>query len=72
MPWESVFAALHDIGFGGYVMMESYNSSIGDPPGSFAFQRGMFHNPCPDGAAFVRKGLAFLKAGMEGSATGED
>lgn len=72
VPWESVFAALHDIGFGGYVMMESYNSSIGDPPGSFAFQRGMFHNPCPDGAAFVRKGLAFLKAGMEGSATGED
>jgi hypothetical protein len=37
--------------------METYNSSIGD----FAYRRGMFHNVCPDGYAFVREGLAFLK-----------
>jgi len=24
----------------------------------------MFHDPCPDGALFVRHGLAFLREGM--------
>ncbi|MEZ4560470.1 MAG: hypothetical protein R2854_29225 [Caldilineaceae bacterium] len=38
--------------------METYNSSIGD----FAFRRGMFHNVCPDGMAFVHQGMAFLQA----------
>jgi hypothetical protein len=37
--------------------MEAYNSSLDD----FAYQRGMFHNVCPDGADFVRAGLAFLR-----------
>ncbi len=72
VPWQSVFAALQDTAFNGYVMMESYNSSIGNPPGSFAFRRGMFHNQCPDGIAFVQQGLAFLKAGLEGGPTRED
>ena len=58
VPWDDVFAALCDIGFDGYMTMETYNSSIGD----FAFRRGMFHNVCPDGAAFVRQGMAFLQA----------
>ena len=44
-------------GFDGYVILETYNSSLGD----FAFSRGMFHNVCPDGDAFVREGLRFLK-----------
>lgn len=67
VPWDTVFAALKAIAFEGYVLLETYNSSIGDPPGTFAFQRGMFHNPCPDGAAFVRQGVAFLRAGTGNS-----
>ena len=43
--------------FDGYVGLEGYNSSIGD----FAFERGMFHNVCPDGDDFVRRGIAFLR-----------
>jgi D-psicose/D-tagatose/L-ribulose 3-epimerase len=60
VPWESVFGALRAIGFDGYVLFEAYNSSIGD----FAFQRGMFHDVCPDGAAFVRDALAFVRGGL--------
>ena len=60
IPWDRLFTGLHEIGFDGYVIMEAYNSSI---PG-FAWQRAMFHNACPDGSAFVRQGLAFLKAGL--------
>jgi len=56
IPWDAVFTALSSIGFDGYVLMESYNSSLGD----FAFQRGMFHDVCPDGETFIRQGLAFL------------
>jgi D-psicose/D-tagatose/L-ribulose 3-epimerase len=60
IPWEQVFSALHGIGFEGYVGLEGYNSSIGD----FALERGMFHNVCPDGPAFIRSGISFLR-GME-------
>jgi len=56
VPWAEVFSTLHEIGFDGYVGLEGYNSAIDD----FAFQRGMFHNLCPDGRTFVRDGIAFL------------
>lgn len=56
VPWDALFDALQEIGFDGPLTMEAYNSSIDD----FAYQRGMFHNVCPDGSAFVRSGLAFL------------
>jgi D-psicose/D-tagatose/L-ribulose 3-epimerase len=58
VPWDDLFAALAETGFDGYIGMETYNSSIDN----FAFERGMFHDPCPDGAAFVRQGLGFLQA----------
>ncbi|HHY58105.1 MAG TPA: sugar phosphate isomerase/epimerase [Chloroflexi bacterium] len=58
VPWDVVFASLDEIGYDGPLTMEAYNSSIDD----FAFQRGMFHNVCPDGVEFVRTGLAFLRA----------
>lgn len=61
VPWDDVFDTLHEIGFDGPLTMEAYNSSIDD----FAYQRGMFHNVCPDGDEFVRKGLAFLKSHIE-------
>jgi D-psicose/D-tagatose/L-ribulose 3-epimerase len=65
VPWDAVGSALHEINFAGTVLMETYNSSIGDPPGSFAIARGMFHNPCPDAAAYVRQGLRFLQPRLE-------
>ena len=60
VPWPSVFSALREIEFGGYVLMEAYNSGTGD----FAVRRGMFHDVCPNGVAFVRTGLKFLRQGM--------
>jgi D-psicose/D-tagatose/L-ribulose 3-epimerase len=61
IPWRALFEALHGVNFNGYIGLEGYNSGIGD----FAFQRGMFHNVCPDGPAFVRQGIGFLRE-MEG------
>lgn len=57
IPWRDIGQALREIRFDGWVILETYNSSIGD----FAFRRGMFHNVCPDGPAFVRQALNFLK-----------
>jgi D-psicose/D-tagatose/L-ribulose 3-epimerase len=63
LPWSAIFATLWEIAFDGYLLLEAYNSSLGD----FAYRRGMFHNVCPDGYAFAREGRAFLQAGMMGS-----
>ncbi|GAB4532894.1 MAG: sugar phosphate isomerase/epimerase [Anaerolineae bacterium] len=60
VPWHEVFGTLHQMDFQGYMIFETYNSGIGD----FAYQRGMFHNVCPDGVAFVRQALAFVQAGL--------
>jgi D-psicose/D-tagatose/L-ribulose 3-epimerase len=59
IPWKAFFSALDEIGFAGYMLVESYNTSLGD----FACRRGLFRDLCPDGDAFVRKGIRFL-AGM--------
>lgn len=61
IPWASIFDALGEIEFDGYIGFETYNSGVGD----FAVSRGMFHNVCPDGNAFVRESLAFVKQGLE-------
>lgn len=58
VPWEDIFRTLAETGFDGYIGLETYNSSLGD----FAFERGMFHDICPDGRAFVAKGVAFLRS----------
>jgi D-psicose/D-tagatose/L-ribulose 3-epimerase len=60
VPWEAVFRTLNQIEFQGYIVFESYNSSIGD----FAYQRGMFHDVCPDEIAFVQDALQFVRAGL--------
>jgi D-psicose/D-tagatose/L-ribulose 3-epimerase len=57
VPWEAVFRTLAEIGFDGTVGLETYNSRLGD----FAFERGIFQDLCPDGRAFVEKGVAFLR-----------
>jgi D-psicose/D-tagatose/L-ribulose 3-epimerase len=69
VPWPLVFGALHEIDFDGYMIFESYNSSIGNPPGDFAHRRGMLHNVCPDAAAFVRTGLAFIQSALNATGT---
>jgi len=58
VPWKTVFSTLKEIGFCGSLILETYNSAVGD----FSYRRGMLHNVCPDGYAFVRQGLAFLKS----------
>jgi D-psicose/D-tagatose/L-ribulose 3-epimerase len=58
VPWGQVFTGLTDIGFDGYILLESYNSAQGD----FAQRRGMFHNVCPDPAAFVQQGFGFIRS----------
>lgn len=57
VPWDQVAAGLAETHFTGPVMLESYNSALGD----FAYRRGMFHNVCPDGDMFVRAGFSFLR-----------
>ena len=61
VPWNDFFDALHEVGFDGPLTMEAYNSSIGE----FAYERAMFHNVCPDGEAFVRRGLSFLQGQVQ-------
>lgn len=67
VPWDALFDALREINFDGPLTMEAYNSSIND----FAYQRGMFHNVCPNGGEFVRKGLTFLRPQVERRWSGE-
>jgi D-psicose/D-tagatose/L-ribulose 3-epimerase len=57
IPWREIFSSLRQIGFSGYVGLEGYNSGIGD----FAYERGMFHNLCPDGPDFIHKGISYLR-----------
>lgn len=59
IPWDDVYKGLNDIGFDGYVVFESYNSTIRN--GNFAYSRGMFHHVCDNGNAFVLQGLSFLR-----------
>ena len=61
VPWKAVLSALEEMSFDGFLILESYNSALGD----FAYRRGMLHNVCPDGYAFVRQGLAFLQGRLK-------
>jgi len=63
VPWADVFQGLREINYGGYVMLESYNSAIND--GNFAYGRGLFHNVCADAENFVQEGIGFLKHGLQ-------
>ena len=61
VPWEAMFGALREIAFDGPILLESYNSSLGD----FAYRRGMFHDVCPDADDFVRRGFAFIRSQLD-------
>lgn len=62
VPWQAVKQGLRACRFDGYVIFESYNSTVGDPVGAFAQRRGMLHDVCPDGDAFVLQGLSFMRS----------
>jgi len=64
VPWKALFSALQPIEDDFHILLESYNSSLNE----FAFRRGLFHDVCPDGDAFVKAGLAFLRESLENAA----
>ena len=57
VPWDALVGALAGAGMPSYVILECYNTALGD----FAFRRGLFRDLCPDGDDFVRRGVAFLR-----------
>ena len=57
VPWTAVFDALVGVCPGARILLETYNTALGD----FSFSRGIFQNLCPDGDAFAREGVAFLR-----------
>ena len=60
VPWDSVFKALNGAENPSQVfriVLETYNTG----PSDFGFSRGIFQNLCPNPAAYVTEGLAFLK-----------
>jgi D-psicose/D-tagatose/L-ribulose 3-epimerase len=63
VPWAEVFRTLGEIGFDGYMVLETYNTSL---PG-FAVSRGIFQDVCPDGVAFARESFRFLRLGLSGA-----
>ncbi|MCF7689364.1 MAG: sugar phosphate isomerase/epimerase [Cephaloticoccus sp.] len=58
VPWPEIFTALKTTP-ADYVAFEGYNT--GPSTGDFGWFRGMFQNVCPDGDAFVRQGLDYIK-----------
>ena len=67
VPWPQVFSALDTLGFSGRILLEAYNSALGD----FAFERGMFHNVCAVPDTFIREGFSFLRRGLRLPPVGE-
>jgi D-psicose/D-tagatose/L-ribulose 3-epimerase len=59
VPWHEVFATLPETPCD-YIGLEGYNT--GPQTGDFGWRRGMFQNVCPDGDAFVRAGLQFIRS----------
>jgi len=59
VPWPTIFSALPGSGCQ-YIGLEGYNT--GPSTGDFGWRRGIFQNVCPDGDAFVRQGVAFIRA----------
>lgn len=57
VPWPAVLAAARDTGCR-YIGLEGYNTALND----FAWRRGIFQNVCPDGDAFVRSGIGYVRS----------
>lgn len=58
VPWPTIFSTLNETPCA-YIGLEGYNT--GPATGDFGWRRGIFQNVCPDGDAFVRQGVAFIR-----------
>ena len=62
VAWETTFAALGEIGYDGWVSIEAFGGSLPDLAAATKIWRRMFESEeqlARDGAAFIRRGLAF-------------
>jgi D-psicose/D-tagatose/L-ribulose 3-epimerase len=62
VDWETTFAALGEIGYDGWVVIEAFGDSLPELAGATKIWRRMFESEeqlARDGAAFVRSGLSF-------------
>jgi D-psicose/D-tagatose/L-ribulose 3-epimerase len=62
VDWETTFAALGEIGYDGWVVIEAFGDSLPELAGATKIWRRMFESEeqlARDGAAFVRRGLSF-------------
>ena len=64
MDWPGVFAALHDIGYDGWLTIESFGFSLGELSAAASIWRDIA--PSPEAIAF--EGVEFLKRGMAAAA----
>jgi D-psicose/D-tagatose/L-ribulose 3-epimerase len=62
VEWEQTFAALKEIDYDGWVVIEAFGDSLPELAGATKIWRRMFGSEeqlARDGAAFIRRGLAF-------------
>jgi D-psicose/D-tagatose/L-ribulose 3-epimerase len=62
VDWETTFAALGEIGYEGWVVIEAFGDALPELAGATKIWRRMFESEeqlSRDGAAFIRSGLAF-------------
>jgi D-psicose/D-tagatose/L-ribulose 3-epimerase len=62
VEWEETFAALKEIDYDGWVVIEAFGDSLPELAGATKIWRRMFESEeqlARDGAAFIRRGLAF-------------
>jgi D-psicose/D-tagatose/L-ribulose 3-epimerase len=62
VAWGETFAALHEIGYDGWVAIEAFSGSLPDLAAATKIWRRMYESEeqlARDGAAFIRSGLAF-------------
>jgi D-psicose/D-tagatose/L-ribulose 3-epimerase len=62
VDWETTFAALGEIGYDGWVVIEAFGDSLPELAGATKIWRRMFESEeqlARDGAEFVRRGLSF-------------
>jgi len=62
VDWETTFAALHEIDYNGWVVIEAFGDAVPELAAATKIWRRMFESEeqlARDGAAFIRAGLSF-------------
>ena len=60
MPWAETFAAIREIDYDGWVVIEAFGDALPELAGATKIWRRMFESEeqlARDGAAFIRNGL---------------